>query len=515
MINESGVYFFSGGGHNHDGDNSSFIDTNAYSLFDFNFGFQGAPNRVYRQSVNFDGFKQLIINTINSSVLAPAGIILQPGVINGNAHIIANSITAGEIAANTITADEIAAGTITASELAANIVLVDNVIRSNNFNGTIAANGVITSSGNTGWAITYAGDAVFDAADIRGTITANAISINNNNYWYANGNFRVGSNTEFMSFDGSSLSVTGDVTSANLTATGGTIAGFEIGYADSPDSIHTGGNFLGTMDLGKLFPAGSGDNPIHSNWQGDDESKAGVRIDGPSGVYGEYIYDSWRLDNGVDYSYAIFDKIETTGTVEADTVNAVAINATGTITGDTLYSTGNIDADVDITALGSAIIDGAIESGDMITAGGTGVYYNASNLDGSRYGIAFGWHDTNAWLTCIVNNDTNVDPYFIPDGYASDRRQKENIQLINNSILEKIYAIKIYEFDYKSDIPQTWLHGQHSIGVMADELKQLFPETVVTPENPEKYSQVTYVKLIPMLLAAVTDLNGRLKALEQ
>jgi hypothetical protein len=79
--------------------------------------------------------------------------------------------------ANTITADEIAANAVTANELAANLVLVNNVIRSNSYDGTIAANNVITSSGTTGWAITSAGQAVFANAVIRGNVTANAGTI--------------------------------------------------------------------------------------------------------------------------------------------------------------------------------------------------------------------------------------------------------------------------------------------------------------------------------------------------
>lgn len=220
-VNESGIYFFPGGGHNHDGENSSLVDTSAYSIFDFEWaGFIGTPSRIQTQTYNYNSFKNLIIETVNQSVLAPANIILQPGTVNGTAHIIASSITGELISANTISANNILAGTITANELAANIVLVNNVIRSNNFDGTIASNGVITSSGNTGWAITYAGDAVFDAADIRGAITAAAISINANNIWTSNG-FILGGNTGIYTTNtgiviGSNVTIDGNVQVSNI-----------------------------------------------------------------------------------------------------------------------------------------------------------------------------------------------------------------------------------------------------------------------------------------------------------
>ena len=468
MTSENSIVFFPGG-HNHDGDASSLIKTDNYSIYDFNIGYTGTVNspRRRRQESNYQTLKAVISNIVSTDVLGPSGIRLLP---------------------NSIQSVHIAAGAVGAGELSANIVLVNNVISSNNY----VAN-------TSGWVLYSNGTAEFGAASIRGTLTAGAVVINNNNYWYSNGIFRVGSNSEFMSFNGSDLSVTGDVTTGNLQATGGKIAGFDIGYANSPDSMHTGGNFLGTMDIGKLFPYGSGLAPLHSNWQNNNEVRAGLRIDGPGGnpaagvfVGAEYLYDNWRLQNGGDYSYATYYGIETSGFIEGDVI----------IANDTIY------AGTDIVSFGT------ISSVGMITAGGAGVSYNASNLFGDRFGIAFAW-DQGGYLSCIVNNDINVHPYFVPDGYYSDRRMKENIQSITSEILQKIYDIKIYEFDYKTNISQSWLQGKHSIGVMSDEFATLFPEMVTIPENPEKYDQVVYVKMIPHLLAAIGDLNTRLKAIEQ
>lgn len=467
-MNESSIYFFPGGGHNHNGESSSLIDTSAYSLFDFNFGFQGAPNRVYRQELNFNGFKQLIVNTVNDSILEPAGLVLQPGVVNGNAHIIAGSITGTEIAADSITANNIAAGTITADELASNIILVNNFIRSNNFNGTIASNGIITSDGSTGWAITWAGDAVFDSTVIRGTITAGAIYINTNNYWYSNGNFKVGNNTDSLIFDGSDLTLTGEI-----NATTGTIAGWEIGPGDY---LRTGGSFLGDMTIGEI----------------EDGVRVGMEINGPSGP-GENGYSA-----RIQYDYI---------SIEQATGDNVILYPNGDI-----VSTGLLDVfDIDC----ADIIADEITTTDMITCGGTGVYYNASNLSGSRFGIAFGWDNGSGDLSCIVNNDANVDPYFTPDGYYSDRRLKENIINVSSDLLERIYSIKTYQFKYKDDIPYPWIAGKNGTGVIADEFAELFPEYVENLDKPEKYQQVVYVKSIPLLLTAITDLNTRIKALEQ
>jgi hypothetical protein len=244
-ISENGVYFYSASGHSHDGKNSTLIDTTAYSIYDFTPGIlSDNPERRQAQVRNYNSFKQLVVNTINSTVLEPAGIVLQDNIINSR-NIISGSITAIEIAANTITANNIAAGAITADQLSANLVLVNNVIRSNNFDGTVASNGVITSQGTSGWAITSAGDAVFSNTAIRGTLTAGALYINSSNYWASNGTITVGDpvggNPGFAYSAANGFIINGAV-----TATAGKIASFGI----NGSTLYTGSEFLGWIQLG-------------------------------------------------------------------------------------------------------------------------------------------------------------------------------------------------------------------------------------------------------------------------
>jgi hypothetical protein len=161
---ENTIVFSKAGGHSHNGRNSSLIDSTAYSVYDFSPTFVGTevnPDRAIRQENNRIAFEDLIKRVVNNSVLAPAGIRLEPGSLNGSLII-----------ANTITANQLAANTITANELSSNIVLINNVIRSSNYNGIIAANGAITTGGNTGWAITSFGSAEFANVSIRGSVVA-------------------------------------------------------------------------------------------------------------------------------------------------------------------------------------------------------------------------------------------------------------------------------------------------------------------------------------------------------
>ena len=227
---ESSIIFFNGG-HNHNGISSSLIDTSKYSIYDFTTDFLGTSARQDGpQAANARKFETVVANIVREKVLTIAGIKLLP---------------------NEVQAVNISAGAVTANALAANIVLVNNRISSNNFDGTIAANGIITGDGTAGWAITSAGDAVFSSASIRGLIEADSIYINQYNYWNSDGDFQVGSNTSLLSYfaDTDVLSITG-----NVYAEGGRIAGWNI----TGTNLESGGEFDGVMVVGPGYGPGSG-----------------------------------------------------------------------------------------------------------------------------------------------------------------------------------------------------------------------------------------------------------------
>ena len=229
-VSEGSILFYNGG-HNHNGTSSALIATEAYSIYDFIVGFAGSNERQIKQQTNFNNLKTVISNVIKTDVLGPSGIRLLP---------------------NSIQSIHISAGSITADELSANLVLVNNIISSSNFNGTVAANGVITGQGSSGWAITSAGDAVFSNTAIRGTLTAGAVYINAYNQWYANGTIYVG-NPQFQQPGFSYDPALGMSVRGSITATSGKIGDFDI----TNGSLITGG-FLGWIALGPTPNAGYG-----------------------------------------------------------------------------------------------------------------------------------------------------------------------------------------------------------------------------------------------------------------
>lgn len=250
-ISETGVVFFSAGGHSHDGVNSSIIDTTKYSIFDFNVGqLYTTRNRQRIQQKNELSLRSYIIDIVNTSVLEPAGIVLQDNIINSR-NIIAGSITSEEIAANTITANNIAVGTITGNLIAANTI-TGSLIQANTINGNSIVAGSITAD-------RLAANA----------ISANSITVGPNDFWAANGFFRLGGTTG-IAYNGAgnitigaSVNVSGDISGASgtfsgaISATSGSIAGWTI----LPGSLSGGGTFLysnGTISANVFRTAASG-----------------------------------------------------------------------------------------------------------------------------------------------------------------------------------------------------------------------------------------------------------------
>jgi hypothetical protein len=543
MVSENTIFFYSGrGGHSHDGENSSFIDTSKYSLFDFSWGLLGDPDRQASQDRNYNSFKDFIINTVNQSILNPAGLVLQPGIVNGSAHIIsrsltteliaanaitaneilANTITANEIAANTITANEIAANAITANELAANLVLVNNIIRSNNFDGNIAANGAITSAGTVGWAVSGHGQAVFDTTFIRGSLVASSVSTPGVDI-DANGNLTA--NTFALYANGAIVTSSGNF---QVSADGNLYAENAEIYGEINASLGSIGAW--SIDANGIYNVGAGGRSVALYPAIGSTSDAVFEVD-----FGDY---SARIAAGIiSVSAPGASTFMGAGTFQATT--NIAVGAYVAIDENNRHYAYSI----------RPIVTGAQPTYVDIT--GSGWKYNATNLTHDGFPMAFGWRNSGGRLTFVVNNDGAVSGT-ITNTITSDRRVKDNIRNVSTSVLDNFYSINTYEFDWNEKAPQ-WLQDRScGVGVIADELKILYPEAVIDDyayegwvhrysEHPEgfsleemelfgsdfyefvpgegvwqkpRYASVDYTVLIPHLISAIHDLNNRVKELE-
>lgn len=98
------------------------------------------------------------------------------------------------------------------------------------------------------------------------------------------------------------------------------------------------------------------------------------------------------------------------------------------------------------------------------------------------------------------------------DGVVSDRRAKSNIKPFSGA-LDKLANLAIYEFNIASSLDR-------EIGVIADELQEQIPylvngnkDAVYENGNPH-YQTVSYSKMVPILLAAVQELQNEIEQLK-
>lgn len=96
---------------------------------------------------------------------------------------------------------------------------------------------------------------------------------------------------------------------------------------------------------------------------------------------------------------------------------------------------------------------------------------------------------------------------------ASDKRLKDITGSIDNAV-SSLLTLSTIKHTYKSDINKT----EH-LGLIAQEIQEVFPQvvdkyTIKEDETKTEYLSVRYTELVPVLVAAIQELEARLKTLE-
>lgn len=200
----------------------------------------------------------------------------------------------GDTFISNLTAAKITSGTISATKIT--MSGANSIIQSSTYDGVydVATNKYTT--GSTGWLISGNGQAIFDASQIRGAVSAGSININTYNYWQPSGSsatFQVGSAFEYLYFNGTSMSLSG-----SIYASGGTIGGWGI----NPSSISSSNGNVTLSNTGQ-FTIGS-----------DSNDRAVITSNGDFTITG---YDSSASSYGITNFYGPWFKI-----VKGNDINA-------------------------------------------------------------------------------------------------------------------------------------------------------------------------------------------------
>lgn len=94
----------------------------------------------------------------------------------------------------------------------------------------------------------------------------------------------------------------------------------------------------------------------------------------------------------------------------------------------------------------------------------------------------------------------------------SDRRAKKNIIPVKDKSgddpITQLEKINVYEYEFKED-------SSKMVGFLADELSSVLPQAVTLASSASEFDMVDYSKLVPLLVAAVQDLNKEIKKLKK
>ena len=173
---------------------------------------------------------------------------------------------------------------------------------------------------------------------------------------------------------------------------------------------------------------------------------------------------------------------------------------------------------VDLSAQGGILTFSAGSAERMrITSGGQVYVANTSGLngmlnstttDGNFALTLFDAFGNNALAGFRNNTAAQIGSITIVSGGSttsynttSDYRLKEDLKDFNG--LEKVSAIKVYDFKWKS--------GDYRMdGVIAHELAEVIPYAVVGEKDAEEMQSVDYSKLTPILVKAIQEMNTKL-----
>ncbi|WP_281612806.1 tail fiber domain-containing protein [Flammeovirga sp. SubArs3] len=150
----------------------------------------------------------------------------------------------------------------------------------------------------------------------------------------------------------------------------------------------------------------------------------------------------------------------------------------------------------------------------------TGIGYNDFIIGKESYGDI-------AWLG-TVNDSTNsygqlvlrhtngaelaLDVYTDFSLVSSDRRYKSNITPLTSS-LENVMKLQGVSYLYKADeFPKKGFDKDVQIGLIAQEVEQIFPELVETDDKG--YKSVHYAQTVAVLIEALKELNQKVETLE-
>jgi hypothetical protein len=231
-----------------------------------------------------------------------------------------------------------------------------------------------------------------------------------------------------------------------------------------------------------------------------------------------------------------------TGNVGIGTTTPVATLNVGDVTGPTIYLTREDVTTVANDVLGSILFDSTDDTSPSTTDASAGIRAYASlnhgNSNKGGYMTFFtknnvsnasaatehmritangnvGIGVTNPTVKFQVVGDAAISGKFNSNGIqeSSDRRFKKNIIKLGNS-LEKVMLLEAVSYNWRvEEFPEKRFGDKKEIGLIAQDLEQVYPELVSTDQDG--YKSVQYSHLVPVLIEAIKEQQKQIEGLKK
>jgi len=476
-----------------------------------------------------------------------------------------------------------------------------NGINYNPISGVSIGSSVTITAATGANSLSFAGLVISAGAD------GIAVGSSSLNYWLTSGKFRTGTASKYILFDPAANSGAGSFTISSDVTIGGTVASTVVGNAATGASDPaTRINNANTTITGNKIRTGSIDSN-NLSWNGSSTyTGAGTRLDldggqiisknfridgsgnasfngaitaasgtiagfaiGENQIYKSVGDNSTRLSSADSslWLYGVYDDQYAESHIYPAEVSVYGVNAGGgtRITGYRINMTdtsGNRNGYISTGSVTATHVTTGTITGHAIDTSG-GIAFPASITDGTIIPLPGQgpWRTNLQWtnggsgrLYYQIDDNSTVKGY-LTKTHLSDRRLKSNITQEVEDWLTKFNQIKIYEFEYNNLVPQAGGYECipeqiKKIGVIADEIEQLFPEFVLgtateealiqslegktqeekeqlieeldTPQTTVKidgiyskpeYQQVDYSSFVPLLMAVNLNQNKRIQEL--
>ncbi len=222
-----------------------------------------------------------------------------------------------------------------------------------------------------------------------------------------------------------------------------------------------------------------------------------------------------------DYSFGVFGTTNGTDvTMNIGSNSVTQASYLGTITNHPFIFQTNSTERSRIDTSGNFLVGAtSIPTGSSSFAAGNSIYVDGNLLIGNSGGTSttfFRWDGYINSMYGLWNNgstDTGVrlDSGSTSWAASSDERLKDIIEPITDAT-EKVSTLRAVIGKYKSDEPD-----KRRSFLIAQDVQAILPEAVsegIAPNGTEAYLWLAYQDVIPLLVAAIKELNTRLEAVE-